>query len=148
MFLGPTLCNVTGASFLEDLQKHSMESGDLMFCEVLLCDTPTAQQGKNAGDDSRFDFITNPLLTLSIVPERKCFFEETTVDSSGTLQSHVWYYKTGADRYNLATVMAARRTHWQDAFKSAGFDVLDIQEHEYRVQNKKIKFGYVIAKKP
>ena len=148
MFLGPTLCNVTGASFLEDLQKHSMESGDLMFCEVLLCDTPTVQQGKNAGDDSRFDFITNPLLTLSIVPERKCFFEEMTVDSSGNLQSHVWYYKTGADRYNLATVMAAHRTHWQEAFKDAGFDVLDIQEHEYKVQNKKIKFGYVIAKKP
>jgi len=44
--------------------------------------------------------------------------------------------------------MAAHHTHWQKAFKDAGFEVLDIVEHEYEVQEKKLKFGYVIAKKP
>jgi|GEM_PF-6074162 len=148
VFLGPTLCNVTGASVLEDLQKHGMESGDVMFCEVLLCDTPTAQLASLASSDARFDFITSPLLTLGIVPNRELFFEETTVDSDKMLQSHVWFYGSGADRYSLATVMAMQSKHWEEVFKSAGFEVLDIQEHEYKVQDKKIKFGYIVAKKP
>lgn len=148
IFLGPTLCNVTGASFLEELYNRGMESGDLILCEVLLCDDSEPVEAKNVGNDPRFKFITNPLLTLGIIPKASCFFDEITVHDGGESKNHVWFYeeKKGS-RYNLAIVKAMHQAYCRKSFENAGFEVLDIVEHEYKIQEKKLKFGYVIAKK-
>ncbi len=150
IFLGPTLCNVAEASFLEELHNHGMESGDLIFCEVLLCDDSKPVEAKveeeSADNDPRFKFITNPLITLGIIPET-ARFSKITVDDGKDSINHIWRYeeKKGV-YYNLAIVKAMRKAYCRKSFETAGFEVLDIVEHEYEIQEKKLKFGYVIAK--
>ena len=150
IFLGPTLCNVAEASFLEELHNQGMESGDLIFCEVLLCDdskpVEAKEEKKSADGDPRFKFITNPLITLGIIPET-ARFSKITVDDGKESINQIWRYeeKEGV-YYNLAIVKAMRKAYCMKSFKNAGFEVLDIVEHEYEIQEKKLKFGYVIAK--
>lgn len=150
IFLGPTLCNVAESAFLEDLCKNGMESGDLIFCEVLLCKEVKAEGPIQVENDERFDFITSPLLTLGLKPDRKKFYEETTPDRGNKSVSKVWYYQEEEDksRYNLATVKAMLPDFCKKSFEAAGFQVHGLVKYEYRSQNgKAVTMGYVIAKK-
>ena len=70
-----------------------------------------------------------------------CMMAENQKITSGFMK------KRRGFRYNLAIVKAMHQAYCRKSFENAGFEVLDIVEHEYKIQEKKLKFGYVIAKK-
>lgn len=173
LLLGNTLGNVDEGQMLSEIV-GALEPNDYLLAEMLLCneeDTKTSSEPKQIGDDTRFEFITTPLLLLGIKPKRANLYcivagngkgkkiqtfqyrfneisegGDITVEDIAMASIHKVHLKHKSS-IDLLEIKAVTQAVLRGIGKDAGLSDPEVFEHLYQTPDRKpLSMGYLLGR--